>query len=273
MDELNIPPSQIGINNIDYDAKGRRLRIDYDNEATTFYEYDPFTFRLIHVVTLRNAVTFPNDCLKPPLDGWPGCHVQNLLYTYDPIGNIMHILDDAQQTIYFRNKRVEPSLEYTYDALYRLIETRGREHLGQVGGPPIPNTNNDANRIGLIWSENDGNVMGNYMEQYVYDPVGNFLSMHHRGNDPARPGWTRSYTYDEASLIESTKPNNRLSNTIVGNNNSVTERYVYDVQGNMIRTPDLAINGDPQDANIHWDYKDRLQQADFRRRWNFLLYL
>jgi hypothetical protein len=44
--------------------------------------------------------------------------VQNLHYTYDPAGNITHIRDDAQQTIYFKNQRVEPSNDYTYDALY-----------------------------------------------------------------------------------------------------------------------------------------------------------
>src|SRR6266702_967554 len=73
-------------------------------------------------------------CAPPPPAGWPGCQVQNLHYTYDPVGNITHIRDDAQQTIYFRNKRVEPSADYTYDAVYRLIEATGREHLGQNGG-------------------------------------------------------------------------------------------------------------------------------------------
>jgi hypothetical protein len=34
------------------------------------------------------------------------CGLQNLHYTYDPAGNITHIRDDAQQTIYFRNTRV-----------------------------------------------------------------------------------------------------------------------------------------------------------------------
>ena len=45
--------------------------------------------------------------------------------------------DAAQQTIYFKNTRVEPSAEYTYDAVYRLIEATGREHLGQAGGRPL----------------------------------------------------------------------------------------------------------------------------------------
>ena len=34
--------------------------------------------------------------------------------------------------------------------------------------------------------------MGTYIERYVYDAVGNFLQMQHRGSDPAHPGWTRT---------------------------------------------------------------------------------
>ena len=40
----------------------------------------------------------------------------------------------------FKNKRVEPSNDYIYDALYRLIQATGREHLGQIGGAPIPHS-------------------------------------------------------------------------------------------------------------------------------------
>src|SRR6185369_15148754 len=156
--------------------------------------------------------------------GWPGCQVQNLHYTYDPVGNITHIRDDAQQTIYFRNQRVEPSNDYTYDALYRLINATGREHLGQTSGiannPTPPDAfNNFHTRLD---HPADGNAMGTYSEHYVYDAVGNFLEMQHRGTDPAHPGWTRAYAYNETRLIEdgsgglSSKKSNRLSSTTVG---------------------------------------------------------
>ena len=128
------PVTTLFITDIDYDAKGQRTLIEYGNGVRTTYEYDPQTFRLINLLTRRDAIVFPDDCPQPPPDGWPGCEVQNLYYTYDPIGNIAHIRDDAQQTIYFRNHRVDPSTEYTYDAIYRLIEATGREHLGQIGG-------------------------------------------------------------------------------------------------------------------------------------------
>ena len=151
VDTANFRP----VRNIDYNAKGQRERIRYGNGAETEYRYDEETFRLVRLHTRRNAAAFPDDCPQPPPAGWPGCDMQKLYYTYDPAGNITHIRDDAQQTIYFRNKRVEPSADYTYDAVYRLIEATGREHLGQTGGvlnPPTPHSYNDAPRVGLFSS-------------------------------------------------------------------------------------------------------------------------
>lgn len=248
--------------NIDYDARGQRLRIDYGNAVSTLYEYDRLTFRLVRLVMKRDAATFPDDCPQSPPVGWPGCQVQNLRYAYDPAGNVTHIEDSAQQTVYFRNKRVEPSADYAYDPVYRLIEATGREHLGQ-GGAPVPDSWNDASRVGIAWSANDGNAMGTYVEQYLYDAVGNFVETRHRGSDPANPGWTRSCAYDEVSLIENgtagapRKTSNRLSRTTIG---GVAQDYRYDAHGNMTRMPHLG-GADPA-PNITWDYRDQLAKAD-----------
>jgi RHS repeat-associated protein len=178
--------------------------------------------------------------------------LQDLSYTYDPAGNITHIRDDAQQTIYFRNRLVEPSNDYIYDAIYRLIEATGREHLGQIGGTPIPHTYNDRPRTGIDWSANDGNAMGTYREQYFYDEARNFIEMIHRGSDPANPGWTRAYTHDEDSLLENGKKSNRLTRTTLNPNspNHWDEDYAHDPHGNMTRMPQLQA--------MQWDFKDRL---------------
>ena len=50
-------------------------------------------------------------------------------------------------------------------------------------------------------------------------PSATSCAMQHRGTDPAHPGWTRTYAYNEASLIESElgKVSNRLSSTQIGN--------------------------------------------------------
>lgn len=242
------------VTDIDYDAKGQRTLIDYGNNVRTTYTYDPLTFRLVRLLTRRDALAFPDDCPQPPPVGWPGCEVQNLHYTYDPVGNITHIRDDAQQTVYFRNKRVEPSADYTYDAINRLIEATGREHLGQIGNQPNPPTAPDAfNSFHTRLNHpGDGNAMGTYVERYVYDAVGNILSMQHRGNDPAHPGWTRGYAYNETSQLEAAKVNNRLSSTSLV---AAAETYGYDgsagLHGNITRMPHLPL--------MRWDYRDQLQ--------------
>lgn len=227
------------VKDIDYNAKGQRERIEYGNGAVTSYIYDPLTFRLTRLRTTRSS--------GPAV-------LQDLRYTYDPAGNITHIRDDAQQTIYFNNSVVEPHAEYTYDALYRLIEATGREHLGQTGGvstAPTPHSYNDVSRVGLLHPA-DGNAMGRYLERYVYDAVGNFLEMQHRGSDPAHPGWTRAYAYNETSQLEVAKQSNRLSSTQVGNGvTAAPETYLYDAHGNMTRMPHLHV--------MRWDFKDQLQ--------------
>ncbi len=238
----------IFIENIDYNAKGQRKLIEYGNGVHTQYAYDPKTSRLMHLFTQRGP-TFPDDCPQP--HKLP-CGIQNLHYAYDPVGNITSIRDDTQQTIYFRNRRVEPSAEYTYDAIYRLIKATGREHLGQASDNcylvSVPTSQTDEPRVHLP-QPGDGNAMGRYFEQYIYDAVGNILHLCHTGSHSANPGWTRSYTYHEPSQLEPDKMNNRLSSTHIGN--EPPEPYTYDVHGNMTTMPHLPL--------MQWDYRDQLR--------------
>ncbi|MBP5973613.1 toxin [Brasilonema sp. CT11] len=212
------------VTNIDYNAKGQRTKIEYGNGAQTEYNYDEKTFRLTHLRTTRGGVV-----------------LQDLFYIYDPVGNITRIRDDAQQTIFFKGQVVLPHCDYIYDAIYRLIEATGREHIGQVGQPET--TWNDEFRVNLA-HPNDGQAMRNYTEQYIYDAVGNFEKLIHQA---ANGNWTRAYAYNESSLIEPAKKSNRLSNTTVG---ARTEPYTYDAHGNMTSMPHLTL--------MQWDYKDQL---------------
>ena len=241
------------VTDIDYNAKGQRESIAYGNGVRTEYSYDPRTFRLLRLFTRRDATAYPDDCPSNPPANWPGCAVQNLRYTYDPAGNITHVQDDAQQTIYFRNKRVDPNNDYTYDAIYQLIEATGREHLGQIGGVPNAPTAPDAFNgfhTGLL-HPGDGNAMGLYRESYFFDVVGNFLAMRHRGTDPGNPGWPRDYTYHEPSAIDPDQVSNRLSTTQVGT--GLLERYTYDAHGSMASMPHLPV--------MQWTFLDQLQAS------------
>ena len=212
------------VTNIDYDEKGQRTLIEYGNGAKTAYTYDENTFRLIHLKTTRGGAVW-----------------QDLFYTYDPVGNITRIQDDAQQPIFFKGQVVLPQCDYIYDAIYRLIEATGREHIGQIGQPET--TWDDEFRVNLP-HPNDGQAMRNYTEQYLYDAVGNFEKLIHQA---ANGNWTRVYAYNESSLIEPAKKSNRLSSTTVGQR---TEPYTYDAHGNMTSMSHLSL--------IRWNYKDEL---------------
>jgi len=53
-----------------------------------------------------------------------------------------------------------------------------------------------------------------------------------------------------------------LSSTTLGTTNPLTEPYLHDEHGNMIRMPHLANHASAKASNMHWDYKDQLSQAD-----------
>jgi RHS repeat-associated protein len=235
------------VTNINYNAKEQRELIAYGNGAQTNYEYDPLTFRLTRLRTTRPAGM---NGLASKLFTDPAV-VQDLRYTYDPSGNITHIADASLKTIFHNNEQVEPVCQYTYDAIYRLIEAKGREHIGQVSKPET--TWNDKFRVNLPHPE-DGQKMCPYNERYEYDAVGNIGAVRHV-TPPFGPhgdgSWTRAYTYDEPSQIEPTKASNRLTSTTVG---TTTETYTHDVHGNMVSMPHLS--------QIAWDFKDQLQQVD-----------
>ncbi|GIF63985.1 hypothetical protein Ais01nite_20200 [Asanoa ishikariensis] len=217
------PTATTFVSDLGYDAKGQRTRVEYGNGARTEYAYDPLTFRLAGVGTTRAS---------------DQATVQNLRYTYDPVGNITHIRDEAQQTLYYDNQVVTPDSDYRYDAVYRLIAASGREHIGQAARP----------RPG--WDEHlplptDGQAMRAYSERYDYDAVGNVERLIHRA---AGGDWTRTYAYGSPSPFDPAVTTNRLTATKVGA--GPAELYTYDAHGNMTSMPHLT--------GMDWNHHDEL---------------
>jgi RHS repeat-associated protein len=234
------------IADIDYNARGQRTLLALGNGTATTYVYDPLTFRLASLTTTRPEAFAANQRI-----------VQEISYTQDPAGNTTRIRDtaDIQNVIYFNNQRVEPSSDYTYDALYRLIRATGREHLGQNGGglsAPQQVTHDDSFRAGLL-HPGDGNAMGTYTETYTYDAAGNLLRMLHQVSSGA---WTRRYRYAEPSRIDPAEAGNRLSATSLPGDpedGPYSATYEHDTHGNMTHMPHLA--------EMVWDERDRLRST------------
>src|SRR5262249_35813953 len=105
------------VTNVDYNEKGQRKKIEYGNGAITTYEYDTDTFRLIHLKTVRPVGRngqWSQIFVHPTV-------IQDLVYTYDPVGNITHIVDGAMKTITYNSQQVKPECAFDYDPVYRLI--------------------------------------------------------------------------------------------------------------------------------------------------------
>jgi RHS repeat-associated protein len=245
------------VSDIDYDAKGQRQLIVYGNRAQTNYEYDPLTFRLIRLRTTRPV---GSNALSSKLFTDPAV-VQDLHYTCDPAENIATISDTALARLSPGGTPDNTPSDYVYDAIYRLIEATGREHIGQTThdfNPPEKN-GRDYPFTGLAnftAHPNDLQAMRRYTERYEYDAVGNFEFMRHSANGGS---WTLSYDYEEKSLLDAVKVSNRLTRTRLGNSLNHTETYSYkDSLGRDVHGCMTAMNS----MKMLWDFKDELKEVD-----------
>lgn len=234
------------VDHINYDAKGQRTMVRYANGAATTYAYDETTFRLVQLKTTRPE---RRSDFASPIFQRPGT-VQDLRYTYDPIGNITRIEDAALRTVFNANRKVDSAADYTYDPLYRLLLATGREQIGQSAFSFAPRGGNyrDFPFVGAAQLR-DLHALCNFTERFEYDPVGNFRRVSHRaeGGD-----WERAYSYEEASLIEPRRSGNRLSGSALRQHSStLVESYRYDAHGNITQMPHLP--------RMAWNFHDQLQ--------------
>lgn len=228
---------------VTYDAKGQRLSIEMGEGLRTEYTYDPLTYRLKGLVSTRPLVS--PETTDPKL--------QDLSYTYDPVGNILRVEDAAQDTLYFNNTAVRPVGLYSYNAVYRLVTAQGRERVNQ--GAPAFNTGEWVSAAyGAI--PDASNAVWAYTESYEYDKAGNILEMDHSVPSTPAESWTRTYAYEEVEIEEDVfvPASNRLVSTTIG---ATTLGYAHDARGNIVRLPHLRASVD----NVLVDFRDQMRTA------------
>jgi RHS repeat-associated protein len=217
------------VEDVGYDARGQRTRIAYGNGVATDYTYDPATFRLDRLRTVRAG---------------DGAVLQDITYTYDAVGNVVAVGDGAQQAVFFDNAVVPADARYRYDALYRLVQAEGREDPagGQRDAADPPQR--------TVPHPNDAQALRRWRQTYAYDPAGNLLEVVHTLlGGGAGPGWHRRHDYaaDSNRLLATSRPGDPAGGPF-------SAQYAYDDHGNVETLPGGLALG--------WDFRDHLRRVD-----------
>ncbi|XTZ38671.1 RHS repeat-associated core domain-containing protein [Salmonella enterica] len=179
---------QVIVKSLTYSAAGQKLREEHGNGVVTSWRYEPETQRLTEVSTER------------PAGHAAGAKVlQDLRYEYDPVGNILVITNDAEETRFWRNTEVVPENRYTYDSLYQLVSATGREMANAVQQTSdLPD-----------FTTFDNATYTNYTRNYSYDRAGNLTRVQH-----SAPASGNSYT---TTLTVSDRSNRAVLSTLTEN--------------------------------------------------------
>ncbi|MGT9851954.1 RHS repeat-associated core domain-containing protein [Vibrio parahaemolyticus] len=182
---------QVIVKSLTYSAAGQKLREEQGNGVVTTYSYEPETQRLIGIKTER------------PTGHALGAKVlQDLRYEYDPVGNVVKIHNDAEETRFWRNQKIEPENTYTYDSLYQLVSATGREMANAIQqNSHLPST--------IIPLSSDSSAYTNYTRTYTYDEVGNLTQVRH-----SSPATSNNYT---TTMTVSDSSNRSVQSTLTEN--------------------------------------------------------
>jgi YD repeat-containing protein len=223
-----------------YNAKGQKEKMVYGNKVRSKFEYETDTFRLQRIYSYRN------NNVEDKL--------QDIKYTYDPVGNISYKTDDAICKVFHCNQIITPDSHYVYDFLYRLIIATGREH--------ISNTRYDDCRqtpgfIQLTPPVTDATSLQMYSEHYEYDKSGNFKRTAHYDHIlenleiPESPNtvWNtyRQYENDSNRIISCRNENGRIIP-------EDQRDFPHDANGNIIKMPHLP--------KLTWNFANQLVEVE-----------
>lgn len=227
------------LKNASYDAKGMRQQALLGNNVEIAYSYDNETFRLTRLRSGRTG-------------GAPRTY-QDIRYTYDPMGNLVHLVDEAQQAAavsprVMEGLNVSAHSEFEYDALYQLISATGRVHQGLLQHDYADRRGNAG--VPPDWAKgtrhitlNNGAAVERYTRLYAYDEGGNIKSIKHTGvsQNWTRQIWTSASSNRSLPLLD-------LNGTAVANPESR-----FDANGNCIYLPHLR--------NLEWNYRNNIAKA------------
>ncbi|CNF36608.1 RHS repeat protein [Yersinia kristensenii] len=222
---LNGEAEQVILASLTWSAAGQKLREVHGNGVVTTYSYEPETQRLIGIKTAR------------PAGHASGARVlQDLRYTWDPVGNVLKVTNDAEATRFWRNQKVVPENTYVYDSLYQLVEASGREMAGigqQSSQLPAP----------LVPLPTDDSIYINYTRTYRYDRGDNLEHIRH-----SAPATGNNFTTD---ITVSDRSNRAVLSSLTEDPSKVDD--LFDAGGHQVQLQ-------PGQA-LHWTARGELQRV------------
>lgn len=144
-----------------YLAGGHKTRELQGNGVSSTYFFEPRTQRQVQLRIERPA----SHALGARL-------LQDLQYSFDPVGNVVSERDEADNRRFWRNQVAEPQTTYCYDSLYQLVGACGREQVNASSRAGEYNTPSP--------SPYDETLVTRYTRNYIYDTAGNLTRMVHR---------------------------------------------------------------------------------------------
>lgn len=180
------------VKKVDYSLTGQTVRTEYGNGTITTQTYDPLNLRLTRILTVNAQ----------------GASLQDLNYTYDPLGNIVKITDNVNTA----------NQSFKYDHLDRLIEANGQSY--GIKSYSYDEIGNITNKEGINYTySNKPHAVASLSNgtTFAYDNNGNTSSM-------TKDGVTTNYVYDKS---------NRLKDVTRGA--SPVASYGYDGDGGRVK--------------------------------------
>ena len=238
------------IKRLEYDQFEQRAFIEYGNNLRTRYTYDPLDRRLCALTTAKGSGAAPTcvtTLANPPV---ATSAIQNLLYVYDDVGNILGLANSVpvppasqfggptnQSFVYddlyrltqasgkydfMPGKRRSYALEMAYDTIHNITVKQQADGITQPSGTSIPQKKtsyvfNYAYNASGPTSIRPHAPTRIGERTYNYDANGNQLGWDHDQN-----GTRRTIVWDEENRIQSVFDNGH------------EKTYKYDDQGNRV---------------------------------------
>lgn len=224
---------------VNFDPRGFKQNMVLGNDVDISYTYDDESLHMKRLHARR-------------VSGTPRLY-QDIRYTYDPVGNLIHTMDKAQQPAsasprVLEGLNVSSHQEFKYDALYQLIEAKGRVHQAL-----LQHDYQDKSRKSPLpaqWAKgtrhislNNAAAIERYTRTYAYDEAGNLTKSKHQGQTQ---NWTRSFWISANS-------NRRLPNLDLNGIPISDPENNFDENGNCTSLPHLQ--------KVQWNYRNNISKA------------